>query len=234
MNFAKSPTLKNTIPLCMLCLVWRFCSFGGKRSLFHFSSMSTDKPAFKIVMIGPASVGKTSLLNAFEGKYDDEVKETSIMEIHSIPQVTKDDIEILLNFWDTAGQERFKSLGPMYYQNANAAVGVFDVSRQESFDELQDFIEKFRDTCHTSPIVIAANKIDLVDDKQFNDIENWANSANYHIFFTSAKSGIGVNELLNQLTNMIDVHDHKAEIVKNDSNVSLKEEKEKDGSSKCC
>jgi GTPase SAR1 family protein len=34
-----------------------------------------------------------------------------------------------VEIWDTAGQERYRSLAPMYYRGAQAAVVVFDVTR---------------------------------------------------------------------------------------------------------
>jgi GTPase SAR1 family protein len=42
---------------------------------------------------------------------------------------TPEDKVIKFEIWDTAGQERFRSLSPMYYRNAQAAVVVFDVTK---------------------------------------------------------------------------------------------------------
>lgn len=39
---------------------------------------------------------------------------------------------IKFEIWDTAGQERFRSLSPMYYRNAQAAVVVYDVTKSVS------------------------------------------------------------------------------------------------------
>lgn len=39
---------------------------------------------------------------------------------------------IKFDIWDTAGQERFRSLAPMYYRNAAAAMIVFDVTNYVS------------------------------------------------------------------------------------------------------
>lgn len=36
---------------------------------------------------------------------------------------------IKFEIWDTAGQERFRSLSPMYYRNAQAAVVVYDITK---------------------------------------------------------------------------------------------------------
>lgn len=40
-----------------------------------------------------------------------------------------EDKVIKFEIWDTAGQERFRSLSPMYYRNAQAAVVVYDVTK---------------------------------------------------------------------------------------------------------
>ena len=44
--------------------------------------------------------------------------------------VSYDNTEVELNIWDTAGQERFRSLGPNYYRDAQAAVVVYDITKK--------------------------------------------------------------------------------------------------------
>lgn len=43
---------------------------------------------------------------------------------------------IKFEIWDTAGQERFRSLSPMYYRNAQAAVVVYDVTKVTTIPHL--------------------------------------------------------------------------------------------------
>ena len=45
-------------------------------------------------------------------------------------KINVDDVCVKFDIWDTAGQERFHSLAPMYYRNAQAALVVYDVTRQ--------------------------------------------------------------------------------------------------------
>ena len=45
-----------------------------------------------------------------------------------------------LEIWDTAGQERYKSLAPMYYRGAQAAVVVFDVTSRASFEGAKNWV----------------------------------------------------------------------------------------------
>ena len=66
--------------------------------------------------------------------------------------------KIKLQLWDTAGQERlvyagvmipfhfvlsfrFRSMAPMYYRRANAAMIVYDVTRQSTFEEAKEWIK---------------------------------------------------------------------------------------------
>jgi GTPase SAR1 and related small G proteins len=43
--------------------------------------------------------------------------------------------------WDTAGQERFRSMAPMYYRNANAALLVFDITQYHSFAAIKTWVK---------------------------------------------------------------------------------------------
>ena len=50
-----------------------------------------------------------------------------------------------LDIWDTAGQERYRTLAPLYYRNAGAAVVVFDVTSAQSFDGSRAWVDDFQD-----------------------------------------------------------------------------------------
>lgn len=43
--------------------------------------------------------------------------------------------------WDTAGQERFRSMAPMYYRNANAALLVFDITQYGTFEAMKTWVK---------------------------------------------------------------------------------------------
>ena len=43
--------------------------------------------------------------------------------------------QIKLNLWDTAGQEKFDSLTKIYFKGAEAALIVYDVTNQLSFEK---------------------------------------------------------------------------------------------------
>jgi len=48
-----------------------------------------------------------------------------------------EETKIKLQIWDTAGQERFRSLAPMYYRGASAALLVYDLTSAQSFGKVK-------------------------------------------------------------------------------------------------
>ena len=81
---------------------------------------------------------------------------------------TQDSIK--LNLWDTAGQEKFKSLTRMYYQDAEAAVIVYDTTYRESFDSAKNWLQDLRENANVPDLIIAlvGNKCDLTDRTEVN------------------------------------------------------------------
>eukprot|EP01126_Amoeba_proteus_P028306 TRINITY_DN2793_c0_g1_i8.p1 TRINITY_DN2793_c0_g1~~TRINITY_DN2793_c0_g1_i8.p1 ORF type:complete len:103 (-),score=15.47 TRINITY_DN2793_c0_g1_i8:397-705(-) len=75
----------------------------------------------KMVFIGDASVGKTSILNRFtEGVFDPEQACTVGVDFKLHVVNARDNIRVKLTIWDTAGQEKFQSLTPSYYRGGHA------------------------------------------------------------------------------------------------------------------
>lgn len=46
-----------------------------------------------------------------------------------------------LSFRDTAGQERFNSITSAYYRGAKGIVLVYDITKQETFDDLPKWMK---------------------------------------------------------------------------------------------
>lgn len=52
-------------------------------------------------------------------------------------KVQLDDATVKFEIWDTAGQERYRSLAPMYYRGAAAAIVVYDVTNKVRTSEME-------------------------------------------------------------------------------------------------
>lgn len=67
-----------------------------------------------------------------------------------------------MQLWDTAGQEKFRSMTPMYYRGANAALLVFDLTNYSSFVDIKSWIMELQRTVVDQIVLtLVGNKCDL-------------------------------------------------------------------------
>ena len=70
--------------------------------------------------------------------------------------------QIKLQIWDTAGQEQFRSITRSYYRDAAGALLVYDITRRESFNHLEKWLEEARLNGNKNmTIMLIGNKSDL-------------------------------------------------------------------------
>ena len=70
-------------------------------------------------------------------------------------------LKVKLNIWDTAGEEKYRSITSVYYRNTDAALIVFDLTRQETFDSIQDWLTNIHEHCSREVYtVLVGNKCD--------------------------------------------------------------------------
>ena len=89
-------------------------------------------------------VGKTSLLLRWAHDSFDAAQPPTLQASFLAKTLTIDGSPVEVNVWDTAGQERFRSLGPIYYRGADAAVLVYDVTSEASFARVRSWIKELK------------------------------------------------------------------------------------------
>jgi small GTP-binding protein len=156
-------------------------------------------PKLKVVLVGDAKVGKTSiLLRLSTGSFRASLPPTVGVAFQNHLMVSSTGSS-LLHIWDTAGQEQYRSLAPMFFRSADVAVLVFDLTERDSFSNLDQWVTEL--TTNGPPnmkVVLAGNKCDKAHDVIIERVDADRFRADHSLaayFETSAKDGSGIAEL---------------------------------------
>jgi len=105
---------------------------------------------------------------------------------------------VKVELWDTAGQERYRSLAPMYYRGAAAAVVVFDVTSRESYEGAKQWVRELQKKMDKGIVIaLAANKCDLAARRTVDrdEAEIYAGEMGLLYAETSAKDATNIDQL---------------------------------------
>ncbi|XP_076439231.1 uncharacterized protein LOC143278082 [Babylonia areolata] len=151
----------------------------------------------KVVVLGSQGVGKTSVVIRYVGGMFTKTVSPTIGASFFTYKMTLDGYRIKLQVWDTAGQERFRSMAPMYYRKANAAMLVYDITSLESFYDIKDWVKELKRNVDT-PITMCllGNKSDLDSGRKVSREEaaEYATSIDALFFETSALKNTGIED----------------------------------------
>ncbi|MCK4370541.1 MAG: GTP-binding protein, partial [Candidatus Lokiarchaeota archaeon] len=120
--------------------------------------------SFKIIIIGPAAVGKSSLIRRFvENQFTLQYKFTIGVDFMTKIIEYEPNKSARLTLWDIGGQDRFKMLRRNFYDGANGALVVFDLSRAQTFSKMKEWISDMHKLMKIKiSFVILGNKVDLL------------------------------------------------------------------------
>lgn len=170
---------------------------------------------YKIAMLGDGGSGKSSILDAKLSKnFQTDKKITIGVDFDFIPfnndTNEKDDSQFLV--YDLGGQKRFQFIHDAYLKGIKGAVVLFDVSRFQTFKNIDKWIQLTLKEGTDIPILIVANKMDLINEAQkaqFDQdlielVENYKPKCNiYGYIFASAKERINIDEIFSICEEMI-------------------------------
>lgn len=162
---------------------------------------------FKAILLGESGVGKTSLLRryvqgSFSEGYIRTIGTTVSKRVDNLSLEGASGVEATLMIWDIMGNRRFIDLlGEAYFDNSQGALAVFDVTRRETFDALEDWVSAARKSQPEMPVVVLGNKSDLRDSRAVTDEVARAKWGSEDLTYipTSAKTGLNVEAAFRRL-----------------------------------
>jgi small GTP-binding protein len=158
--------------------------------------------SFKVILLGDASVGKTSIARRqVYGAFDFKMMSTVGVD-HLVSNVQIAGRTVKLMLWDTAGQEQFASLVPMYVRGADACILVASLVDPDSCDHMGGWVRLLQQSGENPPIIIAINKIDLSEGAPMtaDEIRTRYGKEFPQMFFVSARTGESILPLFQQVS----------------------------------
>ena len=195
---------------------------------------------FKLILIGDSCVGKSNILLKYLKNQFNENSKTTIGVEFGTKNIIINNKRIKIQIWDTAGQERYRSITSAYYKGAKGALIVYDITRKNTFDNIDKWITDLKlngdkNIC----IIILGNKSDLIDKREINKNDGIKKAEMYKTAFleTSALNGDNISKAFDELIEQIVINnknmfqdDNENEI---DKGVNLNDEKN-NNKKKCC
>jgi small GTP-binding protein len=152
---------------------------------------------FKLVIAGNGGVGKSSLLHRYvSGRFNRSYSVTIGADFAS-REVDMGDETVRLVIWDLAGQRRFHVVRDGFYRGAKVVLLVFDITNQESWQDLYLWEAEVTHRVPRAQIVVVGNKTDLNHKRvvTYAAAHRWAKQRRYGYVETSCATGAGVDDL---------------------------------------
>ena len=160
---------------------------------------------FRIIILGNIAVGKTCIISRFvHNKYNKDYKCSIGVEFCAKTLNISQSSIANLKIWDTCGDEKYRAITRQYYKDAQGILLVYDITNKKSFEEIKNYwFEQVKENCDLSKIIlgVAANKCDLFNKEEVKEDDGkvFANRINGAFQSTSCFTGIGINDLFNQV-----------------------------------
>ncbi|EEB10525.1 RAB 3 and, putative [Pediculus humanus corporis] len=161
---------------------------------------------FKLLIIGNSSVGKTSFLFRYA---DDSFTSAFVSTVgidFKVKTVFRHDKRVKLQIWDTAGQERYRTITTAYYRGAMGFILMYDITNEESFNSVQDWVTQIKTySWDNAQVILVGNKCDMEDERviSFERGKQLSEQLGIEFFETSAKENINVKAVFERLVDII-------------------------------
>ena len=177
----------------------------------------------QLLIIGDATVGKTSILTRFT----DDKFSTNYLNTVGLDFFSKDEVfnnkKVRIKIWDTAGQERFRSIQKHYYNKVDGILFIYDITNQASFDIIEQWYNEVKNYNDNIIGVLIGNKTDLEENRQISEEQGiiLAKKLNFIFYECNSVDGENVDEAFESLVKMILEEKNKNKNKQNDIAIKI-------------
>ncbi|OHT08317.1 Vacuolar protein sorting-associated protein 21 [Tritrichomonas foetus] len=155
--------------------------------------------SIKIVLLGSAEVGKTSISTRYAMGSFDSSPQATIGVAFLTRSIKIGEEEVQLEIWDTAGQEKFKSVTLSYLRQARAVLCIYDLSKPETVRSAFDYAIDAKEKIDQNAIIaIIGNKSDICEDMP-DEVIPKAEEHDFLYFTCSAKTGENIENVFSSV-----------------------------------
>ena len=165
----------------------------------------------KLAIIGDSGVGKSNFLFKFiENKFSPLHVATVGFDYKSkvciLPQSKK---KVKLQIWDTAGQEKYMSINKNLFQRVQGIILMYDLTKRETFERLNIWLNIIKQMTCEIPIVLVANKLDEENSEETGRIveyaegEKFAKDNEFQFLEASGMNGTNVDKVFLTIAELI-------------------------------
>ena len=157
----------------------------------------------KLIIVGEATVGKTSIILQYNENQFIETYITTIGNDKILKEFSIKGKNFKIEIWDTAGQEKYRTVNKIFMKNTQIALIVYSIIDKNSFEQLNFWINLVKEVNKDKKIIfgIAANKSDLFESQivSFEEGKKFADENDCLFFETSAKDHKSIENLFQKL-----------------------------------
>jgi small GTP-binding protein len=159
---------------------------------------------FKVCMLGPMAVGKTSLVSRLvHSVFSERYLQTVGVKIDR-KSVVVDGRQVVLVLWDIAGESTLEELRTSYLRGCAGCIVVGDGTRPSTIPPALDMLRWVRDAIGDVAAVGVINKTDVVEDFSIPpETRRALDEAFGSVHLTSARTGDGVEEAFTDVVRRI-------------------------------
>jgi small GTP-binding protein len=148
----------------------------------------------KIIFVGDACTGKTSIINRIIDNPFNDTYEVSIGIDFMSKNIRFRGQNIKIQIWDSAGQEKYKGLIPSYVRNSSIVFIVYDVANRDTFNNVENWIS-FVKNIEKTTLILCGNKVDLSREVETKEGQELASKEGILFFECSAKTNENIKNM---------------------------------------